>query len=57
MAAFDSKMRNLEQIETRLARQEQKTRIILIVISLLAASAFAMWLGHILEPSWLPMND
>jgi preprotein translocase subunit SecY len=54
MAAFDSKMRDLEQIETRLARQEQKTRIILIVVSLLAASAFTIWLGHILEPSWLP---
>ncbi len=56
MAASESGTRNLEQIETRLARQEQKTRIILIAVGLLAASAFIIWLGHILEPSWLPFD-
>jgi hypothetical protein len=60
MTTFDQnrhgKLEDLGQIEARLARQEQKTRIILIAVSLLAASAFTIWLGHILEPSWLPFD-
>ena len=60
MTTFDQnqhdKLEDLGRIEARLARQEQKTRIILVVVSLLAASAFVIWLGHILEPSWLPFD-
>ena len=60
MTTFDQnrrdKLEDLGQIEARLARQEQKPRIILVVVSLLAASAFVIWLGHILEPSWLPFD-
>ncbi len=60
MTTFDQnrrdKLEDLGQIEAQLARQEQKTRIILVVVSLLAASAFVIWLGHILEPSWLPFD-
>ncbi len=48
-----NRLRNLEQIEARLARQERKTRITLILVGLLAASAFAMWVGHLLDPEWL----
>ena len=47
------KLRNLEEIEARLARQEQKARITLIAIIVLSASAFAMWVGHFVDPAWL----
>jgi hypothetical protein len=60
MTTFDQnrrdKLEDLGRIEARLARQEQRTRIILIAVSLLTASAFILWLGHILEPSWLPFD-
>jgi hypothetical protein len=48
-----NRLRNLEQIEARLARQERKTRITLILVGLLAASAFAIWFGHLLDAAWL----
>ena len=51
------KLGNLEEIEARLARQERQIRILLIVIIILCASAFTVWLGHILEPAWLPFDD
>lgn len=50
------KLENLDEIEARLARQETKTRITLIMGMVLAVVAFAMLLGHILAPSWLPLG-
>lgn len=42
------KQENLEDIAARLARHEKRTRIILIVLMVLAAVTFAVLLGHIL---------
>ena len=49
-------LENLDEIEARLARQERKSLITLIVMMILAASAFALMLGHILAPEWLPLG-
>ena len=55
MNAFDrelqeklKKQENLEDIAARLARHEKTTRIILIVLMVLAAVTFAVLFGHIL---------
>ncbi len=50
------KLENLEAIEARLARQETKARITLIVVMVLATMGFALLLGHIFSPSWLPLG-
>ncbi len=50
------KLKNLEEIEARLARQETKTRITLIVAMVLATIGFALLLGHILAPSGLALS-
>ena len=47
---------NLGEIEARLARQETKTRLALIVVMVLASVGFAVLLGHILAPSGLPLS-
>jgi hypothetical protein len=47
---------NLDEIEARLARQETKTRITLILMIVLATIGFALLLGHILAPSWLALS-
>ena len=47
---------NLDEIEARLARQETKTRITLILMIVLATIGFALLLGHILAPSGLPLS-
>lgn len=49
-------LENLDEIEARLARQERNTRIALLMMMILAASAFALLLGHILNPAWLPLG-
>ena len=63
MNAFDRKLHEkirkldkLGEIEARLTRQETKTRVILIVVMVLAAMGFALLLGHILAPSGLPLG-
>ncbi len=63
MDPFDPKLHeklrnleNLDEIEVRLARHEKTTRITLIVVMVLAAIAFAMLLGHIVSPDWLPLG-
>ena len=43
-------LENLDEIEARLVRQERNTRMALIVMMILAMSAFALLLGH-LAPS------
>lgn len=55
MNAFDRELQeklkkpeNLEDIAARLARREKRTRIILVVLMVLAAVTFAVLLGHIL---------
>ena len=55
LKAFE-KLENLAQIEARLVRQEQKARITLILILILAVFAFAMLLGHLVSPDWLPLG-
>ncbi len=50
------KLENLPEIEARLVRQEKKARITLLVSIILAVSAFALLLGHILSPEWLPLG-
>ena len=47
---------NLDAIEARLARQETKTRITLILMIVLATIGFAVLLGHILAASWLALS-
>jgi hypothetical protein len=63
MNAFDRKLHEkirkldkLGEIEARLTRQETKTRVILIVMMVLATMGFSLLLGHILAPSWLPLS-
>ncbi len=63
MNAFDRKLHekirkldNLREIEARLACQETKTRVTLIVVMVLAAMGFALLLGHILAPSGLHLS-
>jgi hypothetical protein len=41
--------RKLEAIESRLARYEKRSRIILILLMFLAAVAFGLFLGHVLN--------
>jgi hypothetical protein len=55
MNAFDRELQeklkkpeNLEDIAARLALHEKRTRIILIVLMVLAAVTFAVLLGHVL---------
>jgi hypothetical protein len=50
------KLENLAEIEARLIRQEKKARITLLVGMILAVSAFAVLLGCILNPAWLPLG-
>ncbi len=52
------KMRRLDNLDeiARLARQETKTRITLILMIILATIGFALLLGHILAPSWLALS-
>ena len=50
------KLEDLEAIEARLAKQERRTHATLVVAMTLAVLALAMWLGHILDPSWLPLG-
>ncbi len=50
------KLENLAEIEARLARQEQKARIMLIALMIVAVSALALLLGHIVSPDWLPLG-
>ena len=50
------KLENLAEIEARLVRQEQKARVTLILVLILAVSAFALLLGHIVSPEWLPLG-
>ncbi len=63
MNAFDRKLHEkirkldkLGEFEARLTRQESKTRVILIVVMVLAAMGFALLLGHILAPLGLPLS-
>jgi hypothetical protein len=63
MNPFDSKLlekfrelENLDAIEARLAGQERKSRVTLIVIMILALSDFALLLRDILGSSWLPLG-
>ena len=63
MNAFDRKLHEkirkldkLGEIEARLTRQETKSRVILIVVMVLATMGFALLLGHIFAPSWLPLS-
>jgi hypothetical protein len=60
MNAFDRELQtkierreDLGAIEARLARQEQKTRLIVTALMILTVMAFALLLGHTLAPSWL----
>ncbi len=48
------KLENLEEIEARLAREERKARITLVGGTVLAVLAFAVLLGCILNPAWIP---
>jgi hypothetical protein len=50
------RLEDLEEIEARLAKQERKTGAPLIVTMTLAVLALALWLGHLLDPSWLPLG-
>ncbi len=50
------KLENLAEIEARLIRQEKKARIALILGMILAVLAFAVLLGCILDPAWLPLG-
>ena len=50
------KLENLAELEARLVRQEKKARITLILVLVLAVSAFALLLGHIVSPDWLPLG-
>ena len=47
------KLENLEEIQARLARQEKKARVTLIMGMILAVFAFAVLLGCILNPAWM----
>ncbi len=49
-------LENLDELEARLVWQERKSRVILIVMIILAALPFALFLGHIVAPSWLPLG-
>jgi hypothetical protein len=50
------KLENLDEIEARLARQEKMSRMVLIAVVVLTVVVFAMPLGHILAPSWMPLG-
>jgi hypothetical protein len=50
------KLENLAEIEARLVRQEKKARMTLIVGMILAVFAFAVLLGCILNPAWMPLG-
>ncbi len=50
------KLENLQEIESRLIRQEKNARVTLIVGMILAVSAFVVLLGCILHPEWLPFG-
>jgi len=61
MSDFDPKMleklkklENLQKIEARLIRQERTAHTSLVAGMLLALFAFAVLLGFILDPTWLP---
>ncbi len=49
-------LENLDELEARLVWQERKSRVILIVMIILAALPFALVLAHIVAPSWLPLG-
>jgi hypothetical protein len=50
------KLDDLEELKARLARQEKKARITLIVGMILAVFAFAVLLGSSLNLAWLPLG-
>ena len=63
MNAFDRKLHEkirkldkLGEIEARLTRQETKTRVILIVMMVLATMGFSLLLGQFLAPSWFLLS-
>jgi hypothetical protein len=49
-------LENLDELEARLVWQERKSRVILIVMTILAVLPFALLLAHIVAPSWLPLG-
>ena len=50
------KLGDLAAIEARLVRQETKARITLILGLFLAVFAFAVVLGCVFNPAWLPLD-
>ncbi len=50
------KLENLQEIESRLIRQERNARTTLIAGLILAVFAFAVLLACILDPTWLPLG-